>query len=428
MLSEGERENTRIVLKELFGLWDERSSSYGDVLFCSAVARASDGKWRNVTSFFLPLHKEEKRSIGVKADYGDFQLAECTMALDQAKSVLTDVVERDRLCLPGLPEVSIQASLHQNGSKQFWHSGSRRYPAFFPYYEFTFSVPQEYKGESPRAALHHVDLPLFPSGAAAMEELFTTRIGDDSSYSGWFAAIAPDYRGRIRQVRLGNNSVEVQVMCLAGSSESDLIGKLHARTFGGLADCADLVFAEGKATAKVTDFPRDLMVALLSRKDGELVDRREFLAGSRYQAEGVIFEVPEQNIEQTILFGESETVEFKREIPSKNKDEIAICVVALANRHGGQLLLGVTDNGEVVGCQLDKPKDTITQILRSYCDPLPDFVIDEVSVRGMPVLLVTVREGKDKPYGVKERGFYIRIGATNRLATRYELDEMYSVK
>ena len=46
----------------------------------------------------------------------------------------------------------------------------------------------------------------------------------------------------------------------------------------------------------------------------------------------------------------------------------------------------------------------------------------------MPVLLITVRGGKDKPYGVKEKGFYIRIGATNRLATRYELDEMYSAK
>jgi hypothetical protein len=48
--------------------------------------------------------------------------------------------------------------------------------------------------------------------------------------------------------------------------------------------------------------------------------------------------------------------------------------------------------------------------------------------RGMPVFLVTVREGKDKPYSVKERGFYIRIGATNRIATKYEVDEMYSAK
>ncbi len=37
MLSEAQRENTKLVLIELFGLWDKRSSSYGNVLFCSAM-------------------------------------------------------------------------------------------------------------------------------------------------------------------------------------------------------------------------------------------------------------------------------------------------------------------------------------------------------------------------------------------------------
>lgn len=96
MLSDSQRENTKVVLKELFGLWDKRSSSYGNVLFCSAVTRAFDGKWRNVTSFFLPMHKEETRSIGAKADYGSFQLVESTMSLDQVKTVLTEMVEKDR--------------------------------------------------------------------------------------------------------------------------------------------------------------------------------------------------------------------------------------------------------------------------------------------------------------------------------------------
>ncbi len=43
MLSEAERENTKLVLIELFGLCDKRSSSYGNILFCSAMTRAFDG-------------------------------------------------------------------------------------------------------------------------------------------------------------------------------------------------------------------------------------------------------------------------------------------------------------------------------------------------------------------------------------------------
>lgn len=49
-------------------------------------------------------------------------------------------------------------------------------------------------------------------------------------------------------------------------------------------------------------------------------------------------------------------------------------------------------------------------------------------VAGKPVYMVVVLEGNDKPYQVKEKGFYLRTGATNRLVTRYELDEMYGTK
>ena len=47
---------------------------------------------------------------------------------------------------------------------------------------------------------------------------------------------------------------------------------------------------------------------------------------------------------------------------------------------------------------------------------------------GKPVVMVTVAEGKDKPYQVKEKGFYLRMQGTNRLMTRYELDEFYRFK
>lgn len=47
------------VLKELFDLWDSRASLYGDCLFASVLAK-SDGIWKNVFTYFKPLHKAEK--------------------------------------------------------------------------------------------------------------------------------------------------------------------------------------------------------------------------------------------------------------------------------------------------------------------------------------------------------------------------------
>jgi len=429
MISDAQRENSKLALKELFSLWDKRSSLYGNVFFASAVGKGYDKKnWRNVTSFLLPMHRSEIRSVGLQADYGDFKLVDGAMSLDEAKTVLSNVVERDRLCLPDIPEIEIQASLHQNSQRQFQQSGlMSRFPVFYPYYEFKFSVDQDFKGDSTQDLLYSVDLPVFPSAGAAMESYLSTRFGDNSQYSGVLAALVPDYRGKIKEIRIGTNSVQVEIECLAGSSEKDLIGKLFVRYYGGISVTADLDFTDHKASAEIRDFPRDLLVVLLARKDGELVDRKSFLAGSQYVTEAVRIEGPEQDMEQMIQSGESVTIEFKRELP-QNREQIAICATAFANRRGGQLFIGVADNCEIVGCRLDKPKDTITQILRSYCDPPLDVSIDEVQIRNLPVIVVTIPEGKDKPYAVKDKGVYIRSGATKRLATRYELDEMYGAR
>jgi hypothetical protein len=423
-ISDAQRENSKVVLKELFSLWEKRSGLYGKVLFASAIVKGYDNKWRNAMSFLLPLHLSEVRSIGVQAEYGNFKLAEGAMSLEEAKTALSTVVEGDQLCLPGIPRVDIQASLHPHSSKQFWDSGWHRFPLFFPYYECNFSIDQDSKGESPQQAVYGVDLPVFPSGGAAIESFFNTRLGD---YGGFLAALVPDYRGKIEAIRIGTNSVQVEIQCLAGGSEKDLIGKLFVRYYAGVSITADLTFTDHKASAEIRDFPRDLLVVLLSRKDGELIDRRSFLAGSQYVTEGVTIEAPEHDTEQMIQMGESETVEFKREIPPQ-REQIAIGATALANRRGGRIFIGVADDCSISGCRLDKPKDTITQILRSYCDPPLDVAIDEVQIRNLPVIIVTVPEGRDKPYAVKDKGVYIRTGATKRPATRYELDEMYGAK
>jgi len=427
MLGDAQRENTKVVLKELFSLWDNRAGLYGDVFFGSAVAMGRDKKWRNVISFLLPMHKFEVRSAGLQADYGDFKIVDGTIALDEAKKILSAVVERDRLCLPGIPEIEIQASLHPNSPKQFQHSGRSRFPVFYPYYDFNFSVEQDFKAESTQELLHNVDLPVFPSAAAAIESYLSIRLGDNSQYSGVLAALIPDYRGKIDEIHIGTKTVEVAIECLQGSSEKDLIGKLFVRYYGDISITADLSFTDYKASAEIRDFPRDLLAVVLSRKDGELVDRRDFLAGSTYVSEGVTIEAPEQDMEQLIQMGESERVEFKREIPPQ-REQIAIGATAFANRRGGRIFIGVADDCSIFGCKMDKPKDLITQILRSHCDPPLDVVIDEVQIRSLPVVVVTVPEGRDKPYAVKDKGVFIRTGATKRPATRYELDEMYRAK
>jgi predicted HTH transcriptional regulator len=57
-------------------------------------------------------------------------------------------------------------------------------------------------------------------------------------------------------------------------------------------------------------------------------------------------------------------------------------------------------------------------------------VLVEVNGQGSlsNLIVVTIPEGKDKPYTVKEKGVYIRTGSNKRTISRYELDEIYSAK
>ena len=135
-------------------------------------------------------------------------------------------------------------------------------------------------------------------------------------------------------------------------------------------------------------------------------------------------ESPEQDLEHVTLAGESDTLEFKRELPQKRED-IAVVAVSFANSRGGRILVGIDDNGQVVGCNLEKPEEQLASILRHYCEPPLSFGVTETMLREKRVISVTITEGTDKPYLVRDKGVYVRSGSTSRIATRYELDEMY---
>jgi ATP-dependent DNA helicase RecG len=53
---------------------------------------------------------------------------------------------------------------------------------------------------------------------------------------------------------------------------------------------------------------------------------------------------------------ESSVLELKREIPENN--QIVKSVVGFCNMHGGRIILGVGNDGEVVGVEQDRPQQT----------------------------------------------------------------------
>src|SRR6266702_2857690 len=121
--------------------------------------------------------------------------------------------------------------------------------------------------------------------------------------------------------------------------------------------------------------------------------------------------------------GESERVEFKVEIG--NPSELCESIVGFANLRGGDILIGVDDNGVVRGIpeKDSKIEERITYFTREFCSPNVWVTMDTVETKGMRVLVLHVSEGGyGKPFWLKDKGPIIRSGKTDRLMTREEAE------
>ena len=77
----------------------------------------------------------------------------------------------------------------------------------------------------------------------------------------------------------------------------------------------------------------------------------------------------------------------------------------------------------------EKDDDSILKIIRYHCEPLIEPEISRVRIDDIPILIIEIAPGKDKPYLLKSRGVaYIRHGSNDYPATRLEFDRIYQSK
>lgn len=119
------------------------------------------------------------------------------------------------------------------------------------------------------------------------------------------------------------------------------------------------------------------------------------------------------NLKNLIKEGEGATLDFKTSISQPEK--IARNIVAFANSKGGIILVGVHDDGQVVGCFPEEEKFMLHEAAAQYCQPTIELIFEEVETdNNLTVLLVRVAESKQKPHAcVSAKGewrVYVRSG------------------
>ena len=121
-----------------------------------------------------------------------------------------------------------------------------------------------------------------------------------------------------------------------------------------------------------------------------------------------------QELETLIKEGEGYTLEFKENLGKK----FIVEIVAFANSMGGKILIGVDDNGNIVGTDTSNNQRANIQNQISQIEPRINVKIDIVD----NVIVVNVPEGDDKPYSSSE-GYYLRAGAMCQKMNRNEIRE-----
>jgi ATP-dependent DNA helicase RecG len=119
--------------------------------------------------------------------------------------------------------------------------------------------------------------------------------------------------------------------------------------------------------------------------------------------------------------GEDSRTQFKQTIT--NPESVAGDLVAFSNSMGGRIVIGVTDQGTVVGLSAEDIRkinqlvsNTATHCVRPSINP----TTENISVGDLLVMVVTVQEGISKPYADNKGVFWVKSGADKRRVTSRE--------
>lgn len=136
-------------------------------------------------------------------------------------------------------------------------------------------------------------------------------------------------------------------------------------------------------------------------------------------------------IEKDIETGETDVVEFKRELPSKDK-KVMKTVVAFANCRGGRIIFGVdNETHDILGVadhERARLQDLVTDMISDTCTPqiFPSF--SWRTLEGKSLFVVEIPQSVQTPYYIKaeglENGVYVRVGATTRKASPEKVREL----
>jgi len=121
---------------------------------------------------------------------------------------------------------------------------------------------------------------------------------------------------------------------------------------------------------------------------------------------------------------ENYQIELKVRLPDKRS--LSKEIVCFANSEGGQIFIGVDDNGRIVGVEnIDEVMLIVDNVANQNCKPPVTVYMESVQVEDKTVLVINIPKGSHRPYRTITGQYYIRSSNRCRHASREELLRLF---
>lgn len=127
-----------------------------------------------------------------------------------------------------------------------------------------------------------------------------------------------------------------------------------------------------------------------------------------------------------ISLGEDSITQFKRNI--NNDIQLSEELVAFSNSEGGDLIIGVDDNLNIIGLNEEDIRRLnlmISNVASQHIKPAIAPLTYAVDIGGKKLLVVSVKKGIYKPYCTKDGKYIIKSGSDKRKITQEELQRLF---
>ncbi len=418
---------TKTTLDRTIAIIESRKEMYNEALVAFALEKDEDGTHKFCYGLVTYLPSTSDKPNQFHYEYEKLVIVKQTMSIEDSINLLRMMYLNSRMELEGLNPINFYGTLHRleySESRFRYRFATTDWPSMI----VSGGIDNKCQGILTQDSLVSLVYPLFPNGIEALRATLDLQFTDDAyGINPQIEIVIPDYRGKIMGLVIDGKHVTLDVLIGSGKRE-EMAVKFFSRGQTKTQLSENLPVAGNQIVLELDEEPLVIEVNLLSSIDGSLIDRISYDYRYSRTKVGVTLKDEQVLLLELISRGENQTVEFKKEFDKNRPLEVIESVVSFANTIGGRILLGVSDNGEIVGIVDTNVGERVKSWITEFCDPPIEVEYRVAYLQERNIGIIDVPEGENKPYLLKDKGPYVRRGSTDRSAKRSELDEFYQKK